>query len=217
MKRIYFNKTCAANAVFQFIKTFPKTGRAAESDEYILIIIFTNMTEQHKLIEDILKQHRHSLSVHYDKYRNHVYRVFNLTLLLRENEKTDTNALAVAAAFHDIGIWTADTLDYLEPSIALAKEYIKDNQLKVSAKLVERIIANHHKVTNYKEDALAEAFRKADLVDLSLGVISHGVSHREILDLYHLFPEAGFHLFIAGQVIRHSVKHPFNPLPIFKW
>jgi len=175
------------------------------------------MTEQHKLIEDILKQHRHSLSVHYDKYRNHVYRVFNLTLLLHENEKTDTNALAVAAAFHDIGIWTADTLDYLEPSIVLAKEYIKENQLKVSAKLVEKIIANHHKVTKFKEDALAEAFRKADLVDLSLGVISHGVSHREILDLYHIFPEAGFHLFIAGQVIRHSVKHPFNPLPIFKW
>ena len=175
------------------------------------------MTEQHKLIEDILKQHRHTLNLHYDKYRNHVYRVYNLTLLLYEKEKPDTNALAVAAAYHDIGIWTADTLDYLEPSIALAKEYIKSNQLRVSPKLVEQIIANHHKVTSFKENELAEAFRKADLVDLSLGVLSHGVSHRDILDLYHLFPEAGFHLFIAGQVIRHSIRHPFNPLPILKW
>jgi HD superfamily phosphodiesterase len=175
------------------------------------------MIERNTLIDDILKQHRSELNVDYDKYRHHVYRVFNFTLLLRETTEKETEALALAAAFHDIGIWTAGTFYYLEPSLALAKEYIKTKQLKVSAKAVEQIIMNHHKITSYKENDLAEAFRKADLVDLSLGIISHGISHRDILELYQAFPESNFHLFILKEVAFNTFKNPLNPLPIFKW
>ena len=64
---------------------------------------------------------------------------------------------------------------------------------------------------------LVEAFRKADLIDLSLGIISYGVSHRDILDLYQTFPESNFHVFILGEVFKNTLKNPFNPLPIFKW
>ena len=94
------------------------------------------MVERNTLIEDILKQHRGELNIDYDKYRNHVYRVFNFTLLLYDADKKDTDALAVAAAFHDIGIWTAGTMDYLTPSVALAKEYIKAKKLKISEEWV---------------------------------------------------------------------------------
>jgi hypothetical protein len=175
------------------------------------------MIERNTLIDDILKQHRSELNVDYDKYRHHVYRVFNFTLLLHEATEKETDALAVAAAYHDIGIWTAGTFDYLEPSLALAKEYIKAKQPKVSAKAVEQIIMNHHKITSYKDNELAEAFRKADLVDLTLGIISHGISHRDILELYQTFPESNFHLFILKEVAVNTFKNPFNPLPIYKW
>ena len=175
------------------------------------------MTQRQPLIEDILKQYRSDLNIDYDKYRNHVYRVFNFTLLLCDVEARDIDTLAVAAAFHDIGIWTTGTMDYLEPSAKLAGEYIKAKRPKVAAKTVEQIILNHHKITTYKNNTLVEAFRKADLVDLSLGIISHGISHREILDIYHQFPEENFHVFIMKEVALHSLKNPFKPLPIFKW
>ena len=175
------------------------------------------MVERNTLIEDILKQHRGELNIDYDKYRNHVYRVFNFTLLLYDADKKDTDALAVAAAFHDIGIWTAGTMDYLTPSVALAKEYIKAKKLKISEEWVEEIILNHHKVTAYQDNPMADAFRRADLVDLSLGVASQGISHRDILELFQTFPEAGFHLFIMKEVALSMLKNPFNPLPIFKW
>jgi hypothetical protein len=175
------------------------------------------MIERHPLIDDILQKHRSDLNLDYDKYRHHVYRVFNLSLLLHEADAKQLDTLAVAAAYHDIGIWTAGTFDYLNPSIALATAYIKENQLKLSAKLVEQIISNHHKLTAYRDNKLVEAFRKADLVDLSLGIISHGISHRDILDLYHIFPESNFHVFILGEVLKNTLKNPFNPLPIIKW
>ena len=175
------------------------------------------MVESNALIEDILKQHRGELNVDYGMYRNHVYRVFNFTLLLYDADKKDIDTLAVAAAFHDIGIWTAGTMDYLPPSVALAKEYIKAKKLKISEEVVEEIIQNHHKVTAYQDNPMADAFRRADLVDLSLGVASQGISHRDILEMFQTFPEAGFHLFIMKEVALSMLKNPFNPLPIFKW
>jgi hypothetical protein len=186
--------------------------------DLIIFIYIHYMIEDNTHIENILKQHRSDLTIDYDKYRHHVYRVFNLALLIHENAtEKETDTLAIAAAYHDIGIWTAGTFDYLEPSIVLAKAYLKDNGLKITGKSVEQIISNHHKLTPYKDDKLADAFRKADLVDLSLGIISHGVSHRDILELYQLFPESNFHLFILKEVLVNTFKNPLNPLPIFKW
>ncbi len=181
------------------------------------LFIFTHMTENHPLIEDILDQHRPALGHHYDKYRHHVYRVVNFTELLCDKAEHDSDTLAVAAAFHDIGIWTSGTFDYLAPSVALAKEYIAGKQLSLSEETVEQIISNHHKVTTYQDNKLAEAFRKADLVDLSLGIISHGVSGKEIAGIYDTFPGEWFHRFILGEIFKNALRHPLNPLPVMKW
>lgn len=175
------------------------------------------MVERHPHIEDILKRHRSDLNLDYDKYRHHVYRVLNFTLLLCEADARDTEALAVAAGFHDMGLWTIGTLDYIGPSVALAKEYIKEKQLKVSPKTVEQIISNHHKVTTYRDNEVVEAFRKADLIDLSLGIISHGISGKEISEIYDVFPGEWFHTFILGEIIKSAFRNPLNPLPILKW
>ncbi len=175
------------------------------------------MIERNTLIDTILKQYRGQLNVDYDMYRHHVYRVLNFTLLLEDIDKKEIDTLAVAAAFHDIGIWTAGTMDYLAPSLTEAKEYIKAQKSKVSADMIEEIILNHHKVTTYRGSKLVDAFRRADLVDLSLGVLSHGISHRDILQIYQAFPESGFHLFIMKEVALSALKNPLRPVPIFKW
>jgi hypothetical protein len=175
------------------------------------------MVMQHPLIEGILKEHRSDLDVDYDKYRNHVYRVFNFTLLLHEAGERETAALAVASAYHDIGIWTAGTFDYLKPSVALAKAHIETKCREVSIKIVEDIILNHHKIRPFKVCKLTEAFRKADMIDLSLGIITYGVSGKDISAIYDVFPGEWFHTFILAEIVKSALKNPLNPLPIMKW
>jgi hypothetical protein len=58
-------------------------------------------------VDDVLHDHATALGNDFVAYRNHVYRVVNLCVAFagrRELEK-----IAVAAVFHDLGIWTNGT------------------------------------------------------------------------------------------------------------
>ena len=73
-------------------------------------------------VDDVLNDHATALRHDFIGYRNHVYRIVNLCVAIvgrRELEK-----IAVAAVFHDLGIWTNGTFDYIAPSIALAHEHL---------------------------------------------------------------------------------------------
>ena len=172
--------------------------------------------ETNEAIDGALLCYKTTLAGDYDTYRNHIYRVFNLTLQLLKVESDDYKALEVAAVFHDIGIWTENTFDYLEPSTALANNYLNQNGLSGLRGRVNEIINNHHKISSYKGDMLVEAFRKADLIDLSLGFFSFGIERKRLEELNRLFPSLGFHRFIVWQAIKNMVRHPLNPLPMMK-
>ena len=174
-------------------------------------IITTNRT-----IDSILLAHSNKLGDDNLKYRNHVYRGFNLTLTLYEPKGDDYTALEVAAACHDIGIWTAKTFDYLAPSVSRANQYLSQNGLSYLDNRVAEIINNHHKLSTYKLNPLVEAFRKADLIDLSFGIINFGVKKEMLKELNNIFPSLGFHRFIVGQSIKNTFRHPLNPLPMMK-
>ena len=169
------------------------------------------------IIDQILALYQTDLGSHYQKYRNHVYRVLNLTLMLNSEEQSSEKALAIAAAFHDLGIWTAHTFDYLSPSIDLAKAYLKKHALTNLKSMVTDIINNHHKFSNYKGIEIAESFRKADLTDLTFGFINFGVTRYDLNELNKEFPSLGFHRFIVKQALKNTLKHPLNPLPMMKW
>ena len=40
------------------------------------------------------------------------------------SERVRLEKIAVAAVFHDLGIWTNHTFDYIAPSVALAREHL---------------------------------------------------------------------------------------------
>ena len=82
-----------------------------------MVPIVTNDT-----IDNILNTYRSELGENYDLYRNHVYRVYNFALT-QLDPNAELEKLSIAAAFHDLGIWTNNTLDYIEPSAQLAREY----------------------------------------------------------------------------------------------
>jgi len=174
------------------------------------------MITNNQTIDNILLSCRTQLGADYDKYRNHVYRVINLTLLLTEPREDELIALQIAVAFHDLGIWTAHTFDYLKPSVEVARKYLALNDQLNLEFLVTDIILNHHKMSSYPLNTIAEAFRKADLIDLSFGIFSFGVKRKRIEELNTQFPYRGFHRFIAFQALKNTIKHPFNPLPMMK-
>jgi hypothetical protein len=57
-------------------------------------------------IEEVLDDHASELGHDFIAYRNHVYRVVNLCLAIVGDSRVEREKIAVAAVFHDLGIWT---------------------------------------------------------------------------------------------------------------
>jgi HD superfamily phosphohydrolase YqeK len=71
-------------------------------------------------LDAILGDHSAALGSDATPYRNHAYRVANLCLAQSSSSAESLEKTAIAAAFHDLGIWTDHTFDYLAPSVRLA-------------------------------------------------------------------------------------------------
>ena len=168
-----------------------------------------------KLLDDVLEAHARALGPDRIAYRNHAYRVANLCLALRAGDRALLDKIAVAAAFHDLGIWTAGTFDYLEPSARLASEHLAGSEW--AAEITETIL-QHHKLTRYRDnDAwLVEAFRRADLIDVSRGLLRFGLSRGLLRDAYAQWPSAGFHRRLLSLGAQRAREHPLSPLPMLR-
>ena len=175
------------------------------------------MSVENNLIEDILDKNRASLGKHFDKYKNHMYRVFNLCQKLDVNQE-NFEKYAIASVFHDIGIWTDNTFDYLEPSINRSKKYLIDNNNEVWIEEISLMIDFHHKRNKYNGnfEKTVETFRRADWIDVTKGRMNFKVSKDDINNITEKYPLLGFHKFLLLQTLKQFFKSPLNPLPMFK-
>jgi hypothetical protein len=172
--------------------------------------------KQNEIIDSILYSYKNDLGKHFEQYRNHVYRVYNFAVPYVTLEK-EIKILSIASAFHDLGIWTHDTFDYLKPSIALAKKYSEINNLNAEAITeIETIINEHHKLSRVKTSKLAEIFRQADMVDLTWGLIRNGRTIANIKMMKKVFPNKGFHVHLTKLFFNNLLKYPLKPLPMYK-
>lgn len=175
------------------------------------------------IIDDILEDYRSTIGSVFNGYRNHVYRMVNCTLALleRDNINTEENRqkVMIAAAFHDIGLWTDKTLAYLEPSVPHAIRYLEKHDLMHLETEIVKMITEHHKVTAFTDGSLplVEYFRKGDLVDFSLGMIRFGLEKSFLRELKATFPNAGFHRFLLVSTLKWLPRHPLSPAPMMKW
>lgn len=178
-----------------------------------------NIEQNIPLLEEILNQWKDKMGNDYEGYKNHVYRMLHFCFYLHDTTKEERKKLIIAAAFHDLGIWSDNTVDYLPPSIVLAKKYLRENSLAHWEEEIELIIDMHHKFTQYKNDnyPLVEIFRRADLVDFSLGAVRWGVPKTYIQQVKDAFPNAGFHKRLMQLSWRQFKQHPLNPAPMMKW
>ncbi|HEU4892336.1 MAG TPA: hypothetical protein VFT47_12350 [Vicinamibacterales bacterium] len=166
-------------------------------------------------IDDVLNQHEAALRGDFVAYRHHVYRIVNLCTAIAG--RSELEKIAVAAVFHDLGIWTDRTFDYLEPSVALAHEYLVAHARQAWSAEIEEMIANHHKITSAKRpESLVEAFRRADWIDVTRGLRGFGIPRSFVGRLYETWPDTGFHWRLVTLALDRFRRHPLTPLPMVR-
>src|SRR5882724_12386100 len=170
-------------------------------------------------VEEVLDDHASELGHDFIAYRNHVYRVVNLCLAIVGDRRVELEKIAVAAVFHDLGIWTNNTFDYIAPSVAIARKHLTARGLADWIPEIEAMIADHHKVTPSRANPqlLVESFRRADWIDVSRGLRRFGLPRSLIAGVAATWPDAGFHRRLVELTIDRWRKHPLNPLPMVKW
>lgn len=173
------------------------------------------------ILDDVLRAHAGELGDDFTPYRNHTYRVANLCVALSPHATNDPGALhkiALAAAFHDLGIWTDGTFDYLPPSIRSAAAHLADTGRADWTPEITAMIEEHHKITAYRgAHPLVEPFRRADWTDVTGGLRRFGLPRALVAEVYATWPSAGFHKRLVQLELRRLRTHPWSPLPMVRF
>jgi HD domain len=179
----------------------------------------TGLVRSLPTVEAVLDDHASELGHDLTAYRNHVYRVVNLCLAIVGDSRVELEKVAVAAVFHDLGIWTNHTFDYIAPSVVVARKHLAARGLADWIPEIEAMIVDHHKVTPSRANphSLVEAFRRADWIDVSLGLRKFGLPRALIAAVAAAWPNAGFHRRLVQLTIERWWTHPLSPLPMVKW
>lgn len=171
------------------------------------------------LTDEILNEYRSLIKDDFDGYRNHVTRMLNFCHLLKPDMSDEqSQKLQIAAAFHDIGLWTHNRVDYLEPSIWECIAYLEKHNLSHWKQELVVIIDMHHYIKAYNGpfSELVELFRKADLVDFSFGLVKYSISSDKVKQVKQAIPNAGFHKTLMRFSWQQFKRSPINPLPMMR-
>ena len=168
-------------------------------------------------LDAILDLHRAEIGADFVPYRNHAFRIANLCLAGVPASPDTFEKAAVTAAFHDLGIWTDRTFDYLEPSVRAATGWLAANGRSDWTAEIAEAIRQHHKVTAWRGGGLVEAFRRADWADVTWGLVANGLPRSVVRGLYGTWPDAGFHRLLVRLELAHLRRHPLNPIPVLRW
>lgn len=176
------------------------------------------LIEEIATLDAVLRAHAAELGDDFTAYRNHTYRVANLCVALSSGDSGQLEKIAIAAAFHDLGIWTDRTFDYLGPSTGLACAHLAHAGKAGWAPEITGMIQQHHKVSRYRGEAngLVEPFRRADWVDVSRGFLAFGLPRDLLRKVFHTWPDAGFHKRLLQLSLGRLCTHPWSPLPMLK-
>lgn len=170
---------------------------------------------ENPIIDSVLNRHAAALAASFIDYRNHLYRGLNYQLRLLDLTEPPPE-IALAWATHDIGIWTAGTWDYLEPSAALAQRLAPEFGITDPNRTVTMVV-DHHKLRAVA-DPWVETFRLADRVDAFHGLrVGTGLRCGDIDEVVAALPYGGFHGFLIRSAARWTLKHPLRPMPMLRW
>ena len=169
-------------------------------------------------LDEILEAHAAELGRDGTAYRNHTYRVVHLCAALSSGDPEPLEKIAIAAAFHDLGIWTDGTFDYLQPSIRLAGAHLARSGRADWTAEITAMIREHHKITAWRGNShwLVEPFRRADWIDVTRGLRTFGLPRKLLREVFAAWPDAGFHKRLVQLSLQRLRTHPWNPLPMVR-
>lgn len=168
-------------------------------------------------LDELLETHAAELGKDFTAYRNHTYRVVNLCAALSSKDPEQLEKMAIAAAFHDLGIWTDGTFDYLPPSIRLASAHLAHIGRQEWTPEITEMIRQHHKISAWRGNPnwLVEPFRRADWIDVTR-LRTFGLPRRLLKEIFAAWPAAGFHKKLIQLELRRLRTHPWSPLPMVR-
>jgi len=169
-------------------------------------------------LDEVLHTHTAEIGSDFAAYRNHAYRVVNLCVALSSGDQDELQKIALSAAFHDLGIWTDGTFDYLQPSVRLASAHLSRAGRTAWTPEITEMILQHHKISAFRGDpqSLVEPFRRADWVDVSRGLVTFGLPRKLLAEIFSVWPDEGFHRRLAQLSLTRLRTHPWNPLPMLR-
>jgi hypothetical protein len=169
-------------------------------------------------IDEVLHAHAQTLGRDFQPYRHHVLRVAAFCMALAPPQQEADEKVALAAAFHDLGIWTHGTFDYLQPSIDQCMAYLAATGRSAWQLELAAMIREHHKLTAYVTDPgwLVEPFRRADWIDVTRGVFSHGLPRGLRARIFSEWPSLGFRRRLLVFTLHRWRQHPLSPLPMLR-
>lgn len=205
-----------------------------QSNPMLFGISVSNGTTNHTVYTNnsVLDYHlgifREEIGDDYEAYRNHCLRVLTFAKYHCGDScgQREVDLMAMALAYHDIGLWSDKQMSYLDPSAKQmysnandgSDEWTEDELITA-----HEIVMQHHKVTKWngiKGDAtLINSVRKGDWADATVGVIRFGLPADLLENAYNQVPEAGFHMVLAkmgGRLSPDSIMGQLAVLKIFK-
>lgn len=140
--------------------------------------------------EAILENYRTVIGATYEAYLNHIRRVMTYANWFTPFTYAERKLVETALAFHDLGFWCNNRIDYLKPSIAMAKSQSNETD----ADSIAAIIHNHHRWMTYRgpHARLAEPVRKGDWIDVTKGRRLFGMPKQFQIEVDNAIPNLGF-------------------------
>lgn len=145
-------------------------------------------------VERLFEPFAAALGDDYKAYRGHVYRVITYAMHFLGGDQAHRPLIETAFVYHDIGLWTARDLAYLEPS---EEKAVADNAAYgwgLNPDALRDVIHWHHKVTRYRgsNEVVVEAARKADWIDATSGMRRMGLTKGQVAQVEEAIPSYGF-------------------------
>lgn len=155
--------------------------------------------------------------------QGHCERLYVIAVELAEEEgkEVDHELLACAASLHDAGLYdgaASKDATYVEDGARLARELLEPigwegERLRICMDAIER----HHELRpQWDRGTEVELVRRADLVDVSAGVIGFGFPRSRYKELTEEIPRNGMYRHIVGLVGHTIRKRPLSMIKIFR-
>jgi len=152
----------------------------------------------------------------------HGLRVFLVAdqLATARQEEVDREVLLIAGLLHDIGLYDEASHGgvYVTEGAEFTAELLRrqgwdEQRIRLCFDAIER---HHEARSQWDHGAEVEFIRRADLVDLSSGLVGFGLSREWIRDLFRSVPRDGTYATIGFEVAKQLAHRPLKFAQIFR-